>query len=299
MRFSVPLALSAALLTVALGRTSGAEEPLIKPGDRVALVGGTLIESLQTRGDVEVCVLMEQPKLRIPFRNLGWSGDDVSGAARRVFGGQPDGYARLMRDLEYAAPTVAVIGYGFAEAANGVEAVADFESGLRKLAEDLRSRQIRLVFVQPFLMPGVRTEGYGQAVLGCRQAVQKVAAEFDAVAIDPAASIQQAGRDAFDAAGLRLSGRGQAVFGREIAAGLLAVDADSLTPQGSDGERYEQLSERVSAKNELFFHRHRPMNETYLFLFRKHEQGNNAVEVDAFEKLVQQAEESIWNSMSN
>lgn len=283
------------------GQPAGAEgdqvrEALIRSGDRVALVGGTLIESLQTRSDLEVCVVLNRPALRVPFRNLGWSGDDVSGAARRVFGGQPDGYARLLRDLDYAAPTLAVIAYGFAEAANGIESVPEFESGLRKIAEDFKAKQIRLVFVQPFPLPGILTDNYDQAMRGCRNAIDKVATEFDGVVLDPSAGIRAAGRNAFDRAGLRLSELGQKVLGREIAAGLLGVDVDSLDPIAANSEQYEILSERISAKDELFFHRHRPMNETYLFLFRKHEQGNNAVEVDEFEKLVQQAEKAIWAS---
>jgi hypothetical protein len=31
---------------------------------------------------------------------------------------------------------------------------------------------------------------------------------------------------------------------------------------------------------------HRPENETYLLLFRKHEQGNNAVEIGQFRPLI-------------
>ena len=47
------------------------------------------------------------------------------------------------------------------------------------------------------------------------------------------------------------------------------------------------------AKNRLYFHRWRPQNTTYLFGFRKHEQGNNAKEVAEFEKLVADREAEI------
>ena len=287
-------ALSASFLSASF---SWAGEPLIKSGDRVALIGGTLIESMQTRGDLEVAVVLQNPELRVPFRNLGWSGDDVSGAARRVFGGQPDGYARLMKDLEYANPTVAVLGYGFAEAANGLQMVPEFEAGLRKLAEDLKAKGVRLVFVQPFAMPGVLTSDYLQAVAECRKAVEKVAAEFNAAVLDPGAEVQKVGGSAFDRAGLRLSDHGQELFGHALAGGMLGIDADQLVARTVQADLYERISGEVTAKNELFFHRHRPMNETYLFLFRKHEQGNNAVEVDQFETLVQQAEQKLWDSL--
>ena len=48
----------------------------------------------------------------------------------------------------------------------------------------------------------------------------------------------------------------------------------------------QRLRKLIVAKNKLYFHRYRPQNETYLFLFRKREQGNNAVEIPQFDPLV-------------
>jgi len=62
---------------------------------------------------------------------------------------------------------------------------------------------------------------------------------------------------------------------------------------GPEFEQYEKLRAKVIAKNRLFFHRWRPQNETYLFGFRKHEQGNNAVEVDKFDPLIAVEEAEI------
>ena len=55
----------------------------------------------------------------------------------------------------------------------------------------------------------------------------------------------------------------------------------------------DELRRAIAHKNMLFFHRWRPANETYLFLFRRHEQGNNAVEVSQFDPLVDAAEARI------
>src|SRR5204862_4629216 len=49
----------------------------------------------------------------------------------------------------------------------------------------------------------------------------------------------------------------------------------------------------ILAKNQLFFNRWRPENSTYLFLFRKHEQGKNAQEIPKFDPLIQAEEEKI------
>ncbi len=56
---------------------------------------------------------------------------------------------------------------------------------------------------------------------------------------------------------------------------------------------YDQLRQAVIDKNQVFFHRWRPQNETYLFGFRKHEQGNNAVEVPQFDPIVAAADAKI------
>lgn len=55
----------------------------------------------------------------------------------------------------------------------------------------------------------------------------------------------------------------------------------------------EELRHAIVAKNQLFFYRWRPQNETYLFGFRKHEQGNNAKEIPMFDPLIVKAEAEI------
>jgi lysophospholipase L1-like esterase len=62
---------------------------------------------------------------------------------------------------------------------------------------------------------------------------------------------------------------------------------------GPDREQIERLRAAVNRKNLLFFHRWRPQNITYLFGFRKHEQGNNAVEIPRFDPLVAEQEREI------
>ena len=54
------------------------------------------------------------------------------------------------------------------------------------------------------------------------------------------------------------------------------------------------LREATIDKNQMYFHRWRPQNVTYLFLFRKHEQGNNAKEVEEFEQIVAKLDDRIF-----
>lgn len=55
----------------------------------------------------------------------------------------------------------------------------------------------------------------------------------------------------------------------------------------------EALRAEINIKSELFFHRWRPQNETYLFGFRKHEQGRNGAEIPQFDPLVESREARI------
>jgi lysophospholipase L1-like esterase len=63
--------------------------------------------------------------------------------------------------------------------------------------------------------------------------------------------------------------------------------------KGPDFEQREKLRQTIIDKNELYFHRWRPQNVTYLFGFRKHEQGKNAAEIPQFDPLVEQKEKEI------
>ncbi len=55
----------------------------------------------------------------------------------------------------------------------------------------------------------------------------------------------------------------------------------------------EALRRAIVEKNRLLFYRWRPENETYLYGFRKHEQGQNAAEIPEFDPLVSEKEAEI------
>src|SRR4029077_15347265 len=67
----------------------------------------------------------------------------------------------------------------------------------------------------------------------------------------------------------------------------------TLPGTGPEDGQVEALRSTINAKNLLYFHRWRPQNETYLFGFRKHEQGNNAREIPLFDPLVEAKEKEI------
>lgn len=62
---------------------------------------------------------------------------------------------------------------------------------------------------------------------------------------------------------------------------------------GPEADQAERLRRLLVEKNRLYFYRWRPQNETYLFGFRKHEQGKNATEVPEFDPLIEKLEAEI------
>lgn len=281
---SVRFALTIACVITAVSTIRADESaPVLKPGDRVAILGGMFVERMQAGGQLEVELQQRRPEWRLSVRNLGWSGDDVRGIARKRFDGPRDGYARLLRDVETADPTVVLVVYGFSEAADGEATTAAFAAGLSQLTEDLASRDIRVALVTPFALPGVKVDGYQQRIDRCRASVTTVAADKQAavLAIDWSPSDTELTED-------RLSPN---ATGYEAVARQLA---DQLVGGRPAGPASKSLLVSVAAKNELFFHHYRPQNETYLFLFRKHEQGNNAVEIEQFRPLIDAADKAIW-----
>src|SRR5207253_6513168 len=93
----------------------------------------------------------------------------------------------------------------------------------------------------------------------------------------------------FDPDGIHLSELGYVGVSGEIPIQL------GTGPGPSDQKltRYEALRSAIRKKNELFFHRWRPENRTYLFGFRKQEQGQNAREIPEFDPLVAEQEKKI------
>ncbi len=84
----------------------------------------------------------------------------------------------------------------------------------------------------------------------------------------------------------------------EVRVGTAAQWAAGLgITSGPDFDQAEKLRRTIVAKNLLYFRRWRPQNETYLFGFRKHEQGQNAVEIPQFDPLVA-AKEAVIHGLS-
>ena len=314
-RSSRHLLLAAVLLaTAAAARTAPAEPPAPAPspasagswslrdGDRVVFLGDTFVEREGDRGFIETALVAAHPEASLTFRNLGWSGDTVWAESRGVFDQPAKGYERMLALISELRPTILFVAYGRNESYQGEAGLAAFRTQLEKLCDDLRTAaaagradaavkpaDVRLVLVTPHRFESADADARNAALSTYAQAIRDVATAKQAGLVDlfthlPA--ITPPGEKLTEN-GVHLSNAGYAHAARVFAT------ASGHESSASDAARSENLRKQIVAKNTLFFHRWRPANETYIFLFRKHEQGNNAVEIPQFDPLVEAAEQQV------
>lgn len=288
------------LLTPVLlvGAPALAPEPFaLNDGDTVALVGNTFVEREQRDGYLELALTLSAPEADVTFRNLGWSGDTVRGRARRFFGATEEGFRHLLAHLDLVAPSVILVSYGTNEAFDGPEGRADFLDGYAELLDALQGRTARIALVTsppldpadspaPELARRVNVELAWQA-----ERLRELAQERGLAFVDLFGSLKYFGAVL---GSLTDNGVHLTPLGYRVAAAVILSELGVPAPAAAQPGEKESLRRAIVAKNALFFHRHRPQNETYLRGFRRHEQGKNAGEIQAFGPLVEQMDDEIF-----
>lgn len=319
-------ALVALSLLIGPGAKAIAAEPFaFKAGDSVVFVGNTFVERAQRYDHIETALqLAAGPAVNgLRFRNLGWSGDSVFGDARSYFGPPQEGRDRLQRAIGEAKPNLIFACYGTGEAMSTTQGWTVDPAGadrsragdeaslglfieqygrlldLMKTAAGDGLREIVLLSPPPLENLGAplpdQTEN-NRRLASLRDRVKQLAADrghrfvdlFAALGGDSAAG--KVAESPLTDNGIHYGDAGYRVIARHLVEGLGLKQPEGLIATDAS---VEELREAIVRKNRLFFHRWRPANETYLFLFRKHEQGQNAKEIPMFDPLIASDEERI------
>lgn len=271
-----------------------------KEGDRLVLIGNTVFEREQRYGAFEPRLGLALGDTKVSVRNLAWSADTVFGHARSYFGPPEEGLQRLAGHIEMLKPTVAMLCYGSELAFERLSGLPDFLTGYRGLIEIVRAKSpgVRIIIVAPPPLETLRPplpdlEAENKNLSSLRDALHTFAIAQNAYFID-----------AFELMGglpkrsgpvskpLTENGVHYTREGYEKLAAKL-VEGLGLRVPAAPAPALENLRRAVIAKDTLFFNRWRPHNETYLFGFRKHEQGQNAKEIPMFDPLIAQGDETI------
>jgi lysophospholipase L1-like esterase len=121
----------------------------LRADDRVVLLGGGLIEQERRHGFLQTRLSRRVPPGSLVFRNLGWAGDTVRGIARTSGYQNPEGFARLLKEVQDYKPTVLIIGYGTNESFDGPAGLPGFREDYAKLLEKLAPLKARMVLLSP------------------------------------------------------------------------------------------------------------------------------------------------------
>ncbi|MBP36713.1 MAG: dehydrogenase [Roseibacillus sp.] len=262
-------------------------------GDTVVFVGSEFTEQRIKHNHLEAALTARWPDRGLRFYNLGWSGDTPAADSRGYFGGAAEGYRRLMDELNRIKPSVVFLEYGAIAAYDGPDGVQPFLARFDKLVTHVRRHTGRVVIVTPTpVETKPRIRDAIATLQSNRSAVTKAligyADDHGLRAIDLfRAGFPGSRRTGYTHDGIRLNEEAYAAMADRTLAEL-KIDAPRLPL-----EKAAKLRDLIAWKNDLYFHRYRPQNETYLRGFRKHEQGKNAKEIPLFDAMIAQAEARI------
>ncbi len=281
----------------------------LKDGDRVVMIGGTFVERDQAYGYLETAMVSRNPDKNLVFRNLGWSGDTVWGDARANFKyREPNfGFNQLKEMVVANKPTVILVAYGANEAFEGTAGLEKFVKQYNVLLDMLAATKAQIILIAPLAQeklgpPLPDPQNYNKQLAEYVAAIKKLGSDRSLAVVDIQSTLD----------GLRQIGGKTPLTDNQIhfhEVGYRVVDelldnALEVPPnKGINLAKFDELRAAVVAKNRLYFYRWRPQNETYLFGFRKHEQGRNAAEVVQFDPLIAEQEKliaklrgSVWHS---
>jgi lysophospholipase L1-like esterase len=180
MRIALRLCL---LLIPVFALTARAADPILKPGDRVAIIGDSITEQKLYTKYMEAYLLACSGIPDLKVMQFGWSGETAGGFAGRV-----------ENDLSVFKPTVATTCYGMND--GGYQPWNDnigkgYEANMRNCAEKMKNVGVRdIVFGSPgavdiyFFRPGQKMgdvsaqEAYNDNLAHLRDIEKKLAEEY-------------------------------------------------------------------------------------------------------------------------
>ena len=318
----LPFALCAALMAASHPIFSNAADlPVaVQPGDRILVIGDTLLEREGSAGALETRLLQAAEGVPCTVRNLSFSADLPNGVSRASFDPAAAGMERLKEQLALVKPTVAILGYGMAASLEqltyaskdpnlnadpgryGSEfSPAKFKADLASLMDAITAsnegKPVRFVLLAPLKHEDLRKQrpglpnpaAHNALLVEYTHVIRQLAVERGARFVDSAGLLQKAGAEPLTDNGIHPTSAGM-----ERWAEAVAVELGWKSKGGSAiGQKAKALRKAVQRKNDLFFHRWRPANHTYIFGFRKREQGRNAVEIEQFDELLKTADATI------
>ena len=218
------------------------------------------------------------------------------GDARSYFGPPEEGLQRLDKNLEELKPTLVIMNYGSFMAWESEEERAKFLAGYEKLIERVKAHsapEARVILATPApfesTSPPLPNLEEPNKILGV------VAEQIRQLARNKKLGILDWQAISNDRFGMYPPLSDNGVHWNEAGWKILSLKLGEKLDvwEVYFDDKHKDILNLIREKNALFFHRWRPTNETYLFGFRKHEQGKNGAEIPLFDPLIAEKDKAI------
>ncbi len=277
------------LLTLVIG--CRAAEPLLKPNDVVALVGGEDMVVANELGYMEALCQAALPDYHLKFRSIAWEGDTVFEQRRDL------NYPTLEAQLDRMGATVVICLFGQKESDRGEAKLGEFATAYQALIARLSDNGKRRLLL---LTPPVFTGPNGPDAT--KQSLARYAEGVASLEKPPGIRTVKLGGYARFAPyrdGIHLTEQQH----RNAAHDIVAVLANP-GPSKLNADLSEIPRQLIVAKNRLWFHYTRPQNWAFLAgdrttqpSSRDHVDKNKRwfpEEMEQFLPLIDAKEKEIW-----
>ncbi|MEC9094126.1 MAG: GDSL-type esterase/lipase family protein, partial [Planctomycetota bacterium] len=128
----------------------------LQPGNRIALIGNTLLDRSQHFGFLESLLHQRYPKHQLIIRHLAWSADTPDLQPR------PANFADLEQHLTHEKIDVIIAAFGFNESFQGEGGLETFRQHLSQLTSNLKGKSFnghtapRIVLISPIANENIR-----------------------------------------------------------------------------------------------------------------------------------------------
>jgi putative heme-binding domain-containing protein len=250
-----------------------ADEPKLelKPGDHISIIGNTLADRMQHDGWLETFLHARFPKHDLTFRNLGFSGDELTVRLRSADFGRPDEWLTRTR------ADVILAFFGYNESFAGKEGLPKFKADLdafikHTLAQKYNGKSApRLVIFSPTLyevprpwtnLPNgsannERIRLYGDAM---RDVARSKGVAFLSLSTTLEALFDDAEKISTTINGVHLNEVGNRRLAMRIEHGLFGATRDTPADQMAMMARWPAIRAGVLNKNLYWFNRYRTVD---------------------------------------
>ena len=267
----------------------------IHVGDRIMLIGNTLLERSQEFGRFEAYLQQKFSTYQLKVRHLAWSADTVDTQPR------PANFANTMQHLTHEQADVIFAAYGFNESFAGDAGLALFRAQLAEFLADLKGKSYngvtapRVVLVSPIANENVASvnaadknnSNIKQYVMAMRDVAADQSVGFVDVFTDTQREMESPGSD-LTINGVHLNAAGDEVFSRSLFRRVFGEEPPKVN---------EELLKTIVDKNRQFFRRFRPLNTFYYTGGRNKDHGylDFLPAMRNFDLMVANRDKRIWD----